>query len=333
MKTRIFGIFLLVVLFVFSLAACGSDNAAFTTERQLYGGGAVRREVAEMAPMAPPAPAASAVPEDSSATWGAAFDSDWVARSADSAVDTAYESGGGNVDWEDIAGQGERHIIQNAGIELETEDFDSVVSELRLVAPSFGGYVESEILSARGVRMFTIVLRVPVAEFEPALARVESLADVRFLNQRAEDVTERFYDIVGNLETRRIEEERILALIEEAVDIQDLLVLETRLSNTRLSIDLYISQLTNMAGLIAFSTINVTLVDISEEEIIIATPSLGERIGGAFGDSVDGTINALQNFIVLIAGAILPLLLIAAIVLAGIFVARRVRRKVKASGV
>jgi hypothetical protein len=115
-----------------------------------------------------------------------------------------------------------------------------------------------------------------------------------------------FFDLRGNLETRRIEEDRILALIDEAENITDLLALETRLSNTRQSIESYLASINNIAGQIAFSTISVTLYDIYEEEKIVATKTLGERIGGAFGDSVDDTSRAAQNIIVFLAGVVIP---------------------------
>ena len=241
---------------------------------------------------------------------------DWYI--ADVAVDVdapnmapAPQSGApGQVEWEDVAGQGERHIIQTANIELETEYFDDTVADLRQLAPAADGYIESEMLTARGRRMFSIVLRVPAASFETVLRQVESLADVRFSNQWAEDVTDRFYDMAGSLELRRIEEDRILELIDQADGISELLALEQRLSNTRQTIEMYLSQLNQMAGQIAYSTINVTLFDMAEEEVIAATDTLGERIGGAFGDSVDGTVTAAQNIVVFLAGIAIPLLLL-----------------------
>ncbi|MCL2223739.1 MAG: DUF4349 domain-containing protein [Defluviitaleaceae bacterium] len=236
--------------------------------------------------------------------------------------------GAAQVEWEDVAGQNERHIIQNATLETETEEFDRVVAELRSAASDADGYTESEMLTNHGRRVFTIVMRIPAARFEEVLSQVQNLATVRSVNQHAQDVTDQFYNLAGNLETRRIEEERILALIEEAQDIHDLLALEMRLSNTRQTIESYLAQLNNMAGQIAFSTITVTLFDMYEEEIITLSPTLGERIGGAFGDSVDGTSRAAQNIIVFLAGAVIPVGFAGLFIFAVFFVVKLVYRKV-----
>ena len=226
--------------------------------------------------------------------------------------------------------QRERHVIQTAWTELETEYFDDVISDLRQIPEFVDGYVESEQLSRRGRRIFNITMRIPAASFQDVLSQVENLADVRTSSQSAEDVTDQFYDTEARLQTRRIEEERLLALIEAAENVHDLLELERRLSSTRLQIETYTAQLTNLAGRIAYSTIFVTLFDIAEEEIIpIAGPTLGERIGGAFGDSVDAIVTTGQNFVIFIAGIIIPVLIWGIVIFVAFKLIKRMVKKYK----
>jgi len=238
------------------------------------------------------------------------------------------DSQAGQVDWEDLAESGERHVIQTADVVLHTEYFGEVETALRQLAPDVNGFVESAMSTNHGQRRFTIVLRVPVASFETVLRQIEGLAYVRTLNQWAQDVTDQFYDMTGSYNIRRLEEERILALIQEAETVHELLALEQRLSNTRLSIERYLSQLNHMAGQIAYSTITVTVIDVSEVPSDALVPTLGERIGGAFGDSVGGTVRAVQNVVVFMAGAIVPLVLIG-IVAVAIYLVIRAKKKMK----
>jgi len=242
----------------------------------------------------------------------------------------AADRDGIQTDWEDLAETGERHIIQTANVNLESDYFDDVVAELRQIAPSVGGYISSELLTSHGRRMFTIVLRVPAGTFESVLLTIQNLAEVRLFNTRADDVTDRFYDLAGNLEARRIEEERLLALIDAATSVTDILALETRLSDTRLIIERYLSQLNMMAGQIAYSTIYVQLIDTAEDITPLALTSVGERIGGAFGGSVDNTINTFQNIVVFFAGAIIPLAFLGLLGFAVFVIARAVHRRRKA---
>jgi hypothetical protein len=222
-----------------------------------------------------------------------------------------------------------RHLIQTARIDMETESFDDVVAGLRNLPHAANGYVESEILSNHGRRLFTIVMRIPAAQFESVLAQTEQLADVRFSEQRTQDVTDDFYDMTGNLEARQIEEDRLLALIDEAESIHDILALETRLSNTRLSIEAYRSQLETMTSQISYSTINVTLFDVAQEEILITPPTLGYRLNDAFGSSVDGTVALAENVIVFLAGVIIPLTIFGVLVFAFYLMVKLLRKRVR----
>jgi len=303
MKKYIIALTILVMLV--SMAACsrGADNAA--TEAIYFG------EVRQMLGLADSAPTSPAPPPPAPAE-PPMLD---VVEDADVSSHTI---------------QRERHIIQTAWTELETEYFDDVVSDLRQIPEAIGGYVESQNLSRHGRRIFNMTMRIPAASFQDVLLQVENLADVRTSSQSAEDVTDQFYDIEARLQTRRIEEERLLALIEEADNVHDLLELERRLSSTRLQIETYTAQLTNLAGRIAYSTIFVTLFDIAEEEVIpIIGPTLGERIGGAFGDSVDSVVTAGQNFVIFMAGIIIPLLIWGAVAFVAFKLVKRMMKKYK----
>ena len=208
----------------------------------------------------------------------------------------------------------ERLIIQSATVHLESEYFDDVVDSLRNIPGMVGGYTQTENLSVHPRRQFEIVMRVPAAEFESVLGQIQAIADVRSMNISAEDVTDQFYDMASRLETRLIEEDRILELIDQTTRLSDLLELESRLASTRLQIERYRASLADMASRITYSTIRVVLVDVAQVYEPIAVASFGERIGGAFGSSVDGTIAVIQTIIVILAGAIIPLAIVSPVV-------------------
>lgn len=271
----------------------------------------------EPAPVAEaPAAAADAMPPPQAAapTWSYA----------------AEVAGGGDmfIDHESQAPT-QRLIIYMASVQLETESFEVAVSRLRNIPSVFGGYAQSERLFTVGRQsQFEIVIRVPAADFEIALELIQQIAATRSLNISAEDVTDQFYDITARLATRVIEEERILALIDQTSRLSDLLELESRLATTRLQIERYEASLANLDDLITYSTIHVHLFDIEETYEPIVAATFGERIGGAFGSSIDGTISVIQFVIVVLAGSVIPLTIISPVIF--LFVLRHRRKKAMA---
>lgn len=225
-------------------------------------------------------------------------------------------------------------IIQTADVELKTDLFDEAVERLRNAATQFGGYVESANMqgdfNSRGSsRYFYIVLRVPTNRFDEARRYVEEQGKVVRSNQSATDVSAEYYDLAGRLETKRIEEERVLDMIGRATKIEDLLNLEERLGWIRTDIERFQSRLNTIDRLAAFSTIRISLNEVTKEEIVIVSDDLGGRVQQAFVKSVNAIVSALQEIVIFLAGAIIPLLLIAILTFVGIAATRAARKKRK----
>ena len=233
--------------------------------------------------------------------------------------------------------QRQRRLIRTADVQMHAEEdrFDQVVDALRVAAPNAGGFVEWSELGSyrvhpRNFRIFEITLRVPGERFEEVLLYVESLAHVTSSRQSSEDVTAQYYNILGRLDTSLIQQDRVLALIEQAQHIDHILELERHLGEIRTQIELYQAQLIQIDSRATYSTINVTLLEVEDETAVIVVDALGGRIATAFNASLSGTGVFLQETLIFLAGIVIPLSSIALFVLAGIMVAKIARRTPKA---
>jgi len=228
-----------------------------------------------------------------------------------------------------------RRIIRNGQVEMETYEFDMAISLLRNIPESVGGYVENSSLGAErgrgdGRRLFNIVMRVPVEQFDAVITQIEGLATVTGSRQWAQDVTDQFYDTQTRLNTLLIEEDRILSLIDRAESLAEILDLEQRLSAVRLQMGRYQSSLNALIQQTTYSTINVTLRELLEEDeedeyIPVPPPTFGDRLGGAFASSWGGTLAVLQVVAVLVVGAAVPLGLLGLLAWIGYRIYRRYR--------
>jgi hypothetical protein len=241
-------------------------------------------------------------------------------------------------DYVESAPQRTPRIIQTGWVYMQCDNFDATEEALRRMAPEVGGFVErAEVYDIFGryiqnrpqerTRELSITLRVPRELFDEVMRRVEGLAVVRNSNQSAEDVTARYFDLAGRLETKRIEEERVLEMITRAEDINDLLALENRLGHIRTEIERFQSQMTDIDRLAAFSTIHVTLSETTTENLIITSEGLGERINQAFTRSINNTVVFMQNVLIFLAGAFIPLTIIALLLFIGVRTALRIPKK------
>ncbi|MDR2166395.1 MAG: DUF4349 domain-containing protein [Clostridiales bacterium] len=234
-----------------------------------------------------------------------------------------------------------RMVIRNANLSKEAVigEFEATKHALRQVNAVFGGFVESSNLWQSEVRRdgimhslhtFHITLRIPVANFDQVLAHIETLAHVRHSSEFAQDVTEQFYDMESRLASRLIEEERVLAFIDEAENLTELLNLERRLAEVRTQIQIYRGQIEHLASRAAYSTISVTLTEVLEiDEAEEDEPTLGARISTAFGDSAGGTLTFFQEAMIILAATILPMSILGLLALTIIFIIKTASKRRK----
>jgi len=232
------------------------------------------------------------------------------------------------------AHQLDRMVVRNAWLDMETTEFQRVTREVDSIVLIYGGFIEHSSMQTRRRRgndywVANYTIRIPVTYFDMVNRDLMSLADVIDFNSSSEDVTMHFADMESRLSIRLEEERRILAMIENAEDIEDLIRLERRLGDLRIRIESYRRQMTQIDHQASFSTITLTVMEVSEEEEVIAyAETFGDRMANAFGASVDVGLWMIETIAMGFAFVAVPLSVVAVLslpVLGGIVMIRRMR--------
>ena len=230
-------------------------------------------------------------------------------------------------------------IIYSVDLSLETTAFDETIASLDALVSQFQGYVQYS--SVNGDTRYnadgtsTVVNRyanyqiaVPVGSFETALGAAEQLGNVTNKVRSAENVTSQYTDIAARLESLRVQEERILALMEESDDINGLIVLEERLSEITYQKESYQRQMDNLERRIAYSNITVNVREVSTyTPTVPVTRSFGERLADAFSDGWHSFARGWEDFLVWFAESLPGLLLFAVIVVVLVLIIRMIVRR------
>ncbi len=160
----------------------------------------------------------------------------------------------------------QRKVEKNAYATLEVEPmlYDSAKVSLDGIAGKYSGYYtdKSENKNAYGdkeYRVFTITIKVPVDKFENAIADLRNVAEVKSLSQNANDMTTQYYDMKAYLDNYKKEKETLLALYNKAIQIDDIIKIQERISQVQSQIDSYQMQLNNIERMTDYSTIRVTM--------------------------------------------------------------------------
>ena len=258
---------------------------------------------------------------DSSAAAGnASADNGW----AEAAMDAADTAGGADFS----AVRRNAKLILNADLSLETQDFEKSAADIEKMTAEAGGYIESSgTYGDTGSRSANYTLRVPQEKFEQFYAQLGENMHVVSRSRSSEDVTEQYTDIETRLATLQTKHERLLALLDQAGKMEDIISLENALADCEYEIDSLTGSKRHYDDLVGFSTFSVTL---DEVQTLTATPE-GSGFGAQLTQAAKtGTRGLVDSVRALILGIVMfwpAVILVIAGTAAGVILHRRRKAK------
>lgn len=219
----------------------------------------------------------------------------------------------------------DRDLIIRITVGLEVDDVDRAVDEVIALASAHGGELSESNVDMYDERYASgnLVVRLPPDETDAFIAGLESGIGRRTsLNTSTEDVTLQLVDLETRLENAKASLARVRALLADAVDLGDVIALESELTQRQTTFEQLMAEKEYLGGLVAMSTVTVSLTTRPAD-----APSDGTGIGDAFRDGWNAFVDALHGLGVLI-GRTLPFLVALGLVGLGVVgFRRRVERR------
>ena len=263
----------------------------------------------------------AAAPRDSGGYWnGADVAEDNMAYDEELSLQEPQAASGGNVD-----GKPEK-MIYTGYMELQTLDFDAASSGIEALVKELGGYFQQSSTSNRssGYRYGSYIIRVPAEQFDTFFQKAGELCHVTYSNAETDDVSESYYDTQARLETARIKLERLQTLLAKATSMEDIITIESAISETEWDIENLSGTLRHYDAMVDYATIDVELSEVyqlsGQDE---AVTTFGGRLGQSFTNGLRAVGNALEDFAVWLAYSWVWLLVIAAAVVVAVRIVRR----------
>lgn len=211
-----------------------------------------------------------------------------------------------------------RKLIKTVSMDVETEEFDSLIHQLLSRIDGLGGYVENSSTNnssyyVNNGRYANYVIRIPSNRLDELVGNVTELANVTWKEETVQDITLRYVDVESHKIALQTEQERLLVLMEKAETVEDLIAIESRLSEIRYQIQNYESTLRTYDNQVNYSTLHLAISEVKkltpQEEL-----SVWEKIRDGFSENLDHVITGTKDFFVGVIIAI-PYLVIWGIVL------------------
>lgn len=207
-------------------------------------------------------------------------------------------------------------LVYTCNMSMETLVYDDTVDEVKKKIVESNGIIQSEeeydddynwyysdYEKTNATRNIMFTVRVPSEKYDSFLESLEGSGKIVSKSSSVDNISKQYYDTESIIKSLEIQEDRLLTMMEEAETIQDMISVETRLTEVQTELNRYHTSLASMQTDVDYSTVYISIREVYEYSPDIHTNTFLERLGNAFSDSWSGFKNAIEGvlFFVIIA--------------------------------
>lgn len=224
-------------------------------------------------------------------------------------------------------------LIYTGNLSVEATDFHKAVQEISDLVSSYGGYFESSEAYADSYENYAnYTIRIKSEYFSEFMNAVSdnSNCKVTYQNTSVEDVGQIYYDLESHLEMLNGKLERLNQLWEQAEDMEDIISLESAISELEYEISSYASQKNHYDSLIHYSTIYMTITEVQVYSEPVE-PTFGEKLSYRFQSGIQSFKSSCEDLLLFFIGNLIQIIVFflfcGGIVLITVTTVRRRKRK------
>lgn len=205
-------------------------------------------------------------------------------------------------------------LIQNVGLEIETKEYTTTVSEIEALVRSLNGYIQNSYIPRPKMNNefsnleASLSVMIPTVSIDEFILKTGQTSNIVSERREAYNVTDSYRDTESRITTLKAKELRLLDLLKESGTLSDLLMIENELSNTRYEIDRLQATILDYDKRIQYTQFNLIIREVYEYSPSDEA-SLWERIVEGFTNNAQSFIRTLETGFIFIVTT-LPFLLI-----------------------
>ncbi len=222
-------------------------------------------------------------------------------------------------------------IARTGSITLFVSNVNSTVTLLSRLAQHERGDVSSMTFDNGGDvasrSSADVSLRVPATHFDDAMAQAARFGTVRQSSVSAEDLTSDITDSTARLRNLRRTETDILRIMERSGSVGEVLNAENQLSQVRENIETLESDLKFKQNRVIYATVDISVA--SEANATVVEPGFAAQLSNAWLAALDSLSQTTLDLLALITWLVVYLPYLAVMVIAGFFLYRRWKARVR----
>lgn len=166
----------------------------------------------------------------------------------------------------DIKVDSGRRLIRTIDITSETQEFDKMYQTVEAEISKMSGYIESANVTGGATsgtnRNGRMVIRIPSDKLDQFIDSISVAGNVISKNESTQDITLEYVDMESHKKALQVEYDRLLTILEKADTLDQIIALETRMTDVRYELQSYESQLRTYDNLVDYGTVTINIIEV-----------------------------------------------------------------------
>ena len=164
----------------------------------------------------------------------------------------------------------DRKIVKTIDLNTETKTFDESVEWLKSYVASFNGiidnfYVDTGNMNSKNYnKSANFNVRIPAEKLDAFLSKIGDRLNITFRQENISDITEEYSDTESRLNSLKIEEESLNAMLKKAKTVEEMIKVEDKLSSVRTEKENITRRLKRMDKQVIYSSVHISISEVRE---------------------------------------------------------------------
>lgn len=200
-------------------------------------------------------------------------------------------------------------MVRKIWLEAETEELDSLLASVEQRISQLGGYIEKQntyngsAYSTSRSRYAELTVRVPAENLDSFVTDVSEASNIISKEQTAENITLSYVATESRIKALETEQTRLLELLAKAETMEDILKIESKLTDIRTELEEVTSKLRVYDNMVDYGTIYLTIREVRQYTVVEEPETVWERISTGFVENAKDLWEGITElFIFLVTG-------------------------------
>lgn len=212
----------------------------------------------------------------------------------------------------------EEKLVYRCQLDIETKNYAEDKENLMKLISEYKGIIQnsneydsddywysSDHVKTRGTKTLNLQVRIPSEKYKEFIGTVGTIGKVKRNSQQVDNISYDYYNTQADIEQLKIQEQRLLEMMEQAYTIEDMITVEDRLSEVQNELSKLQTKLVGLDTDVAYSYVDIELEEVFEYSATeVEKPGFFKRLGKEIVDGFKAMIQIFEDIILFIVGAV-----------------------------